>query len=378
MSKSTTTYIGLDVHKEKICAATKFPGRGKPVVQELTADFESLRRFIGRVRKKTKGKILACYEAGPSGYVVCRQLQKLGVECRIVAPSMIPTKPGDRIKTDRRDALKLMQLLKADMLTAIHVPTPDEEAVRELCRARENAREDATKAKQRLAHFLQRRGIRYTVGKTPWTKKYRNWLAELTFEREADKIVFDDLRQAVETALERVEMYEAKITKFAQLDKYQEKVGRLRCMRGIDTVSAMTIVTELPGIERFESASQLMAYLGLVPSEYSSGSKTRRHAITKAGNRRVRRILIEAAWHYSRNINSRSVKLAKRREGQSTTAIALAKQAEQRLRKRWFHLVLSGKPRQVATTAVARELAGFVWASLLGHTTRAAPPPKQD
>ena len=237
-----------------------------------------------------------CYEAGPGGFALQRQLEAEGIECRVIAPALIPRRPGDRVKTDRRDARKLAELLRADLLTAVHPPTIDQEAVRDLCRAREDAVTDRTRARHRLAKLLLRRGIAYD-GRN-WTLRHRRWLLTLRFEHPAAQATFDDYLRALEGVEERLRTLEQELAECASSDDYREAVGLLRCFRGIDTVTAMTVLAELGDVTRFGSARQLMSYLGLTPSEYSSGARQQRGPITKTGNAHVRRILVESAWHY--------------------------------------------------------------------------------
>lgn len=356
------TYVGLDAHKETIVAATLLPQTCTPIIEKLSNDEAAVRRFVRRLKKRCCGEIRACYEAGPTGFALQRLLERLGVASQVIAPSLIPAKPGDRIKTDRRDAANLAGLLRAQLLTEVHPPSPEDEAVRDLCRAREDAVKDRTAAKHRLSKFLTRRGLRFS-GRA-WTGRYWEWLKDTTFEHDADRITFETYIVAVEDAEKRIATLDEAIARHAATEPYREPVARLRGFRGIDTVTALSLVTELHGFERFHSPRQLMAYVGLVPSEYSSGSKTNRGGITKAGNSHVRRLLIEAAWHY-RHRPAVGVGLRKRREGLSPSAIGIADKAMHRLSKRWATLVFRGKPTTVATTAVARELVGFIWATMM-------------
>jgi transposase len=305
---------------------------------------------------------MAAYEAGPCGYELSRQLKAAGIDCRVVAPSLIPVAPGQRIKTDRRDAAKLARLLRAGMLSEVAEPTPAEEAVRDLCRSREDAKQDLTRARHRLGKMLLRRGRIYRAG-TAWTQAHRAWLKSQRFDYPADEIVFTDYLTAVEGAEDRVRRLEAELVAIAEQAPYAGPVGWLRCLRGFDTVTAVSVVAELFDVRRFATARHLMAYLGLVPSERSSGPSVRRGGITKTGNGHVRRLLIEAAWHARRRPMVSKV-LRQRRRGQPPEVVALADRAMQRLWRRWWHLVHQGKSTPKATTAVARELAGFVWAIL--------------
>ena len=272
-----------------------------------------------------------------------------------------PRKPGERVKTDRRDARKLAQLLRAGLLTEVHQPSEAQEAVRDLSRAREDAVADRTRAQHRLSKFLLRRGIRY--GKTAWTQEHRRWLRTISFGHAAAQATFEGYLYGLEVAEERVRMLQAKLSECAESDDYCAAVGLLRCFRGVDTVTAMTVLAELGDVTRFGSAGEVAAFVGLVPSEYSSGQKTRRGPITKAGNRYVRRVLIESSWH-SRRPPRVGLALRRRREGQPGWVVAMADRALSRHHRRYRRLTQNGKPVQVAVTAVARELRGVMWAVL--------------
>jgi transposase len=370
MSKRTT-FIGLDAHKQTITAAILRPGDRKPELITFDNTSQSLLRFVKKQQKAAEGPLRACYEAGPLGFALKRTLDKLGLPTDVIAPSQIWVKPGDRIKTDRRDAEKLLRQLKADMLTVVRPPTEEEEAVRDLCRAREDAKHDQTAARNRLTKFLLRKNMRYP-GKSAWTVAYWEWLSSVRFKIEADRIIFDNYLTAVRQATERVTILSAQLEVFAQLEPYADMVAALRCFRGIDTVTAMAFVTELHGFERFESPRQLMAYLGLVPSEHTSDAKVYRGSITKAGNGHVRRVLVEAAWHY-RHLPRCGAALRKRRSGQLPSVIEHADKAMRRLHKRWYRMQSCNKPGPKIVVAIARELVGFLWAVLTETIARRQP-----
>jgi transposase len=280
----------------------------------------------------------------------------------VVAPSLIPRKPGERIKTDRRDARKLAELSRAGLLTEVLAPTPADEAVRDLCRAREDAHEDLVRARHRLSKLLLRRGWVWSGGRRAWSQSHRVWLRSLRFEHAADQMVFQDYLLAIEHVEERLRGLEHQIEQVSQQAPYAEPVSTLRCFRGIDTVTAMGLVAELHDFGRFDSARGLMAFLGLVPSEHSSAQSQYRGAITKAGNTHARRLLIEAAWHYRHRPSVASLK--QRRQDQPAQVVALADKAMLRLHRRFSRLVAKGKPRPKVAVAVARELTGFIWAAL--------------
>lgn len=358
----TITYVGLDAHKESIFVAMLAPG-ANPVEWQLPNAPTAVKRLARRLTRDGGPEVQCCYEAGPCGYALQRQLRSAGVGCAVVAPSLIPVRPGDRIKTDRRDAKKLAELLRAGLLTEVHPPTEDAEAVRDLCRCRDAAKQDRERARHRLGKYLLRRGVLYGAGRA-WTQRHHAWLRQLRFERAADQIVFADYVQALEHVDERLRALDAQLALHAQQEPYREPVAWLRCFRGIDTVTALSVVTELHGFERFQSARALMAYLGLVPCEHTSADHHRRGGITKTGNVRVRRLLVEAAWHY-RHPPGISVALRARRVGQPPHILALADKAQRRLHRRfWLLLGARAKAPNQAVIAVARELTGFLWAAL--------------
>ena len=356
------TFVGQDAHKVMIKVSMLLPEETKPLEWEVPNEVGAVRRMVRKVQRQAPGEVRFCYEAGPCGYALQRWIQDAGASCVVVAPSLIPRKPGDRIKTDRRDARKLAELYRAGLLTEVHPPTPQDEAVRDLCRAREDAHEDLVRSRHRLSKLLLRRGWMWTGGKRAWSQGHRLWLRSLRFEHEADQVVFDDYLLTNEQIEERLRCLEQRIEEVSQLAPYAEAVAALRCFRGIDTITAMGLVAELHDFMRFESARGLMAFLGLVPSEHSSAGSERRGAITKAGNSHARRLLIEAAWHYRHRPSVASLK--RRRQGQSAQVVALADKAMQRLHRRFNRLLAKGKPRPKVAVAIARELAGFIWAAM--------------
>lgn len=356
-----STFVGLDTSKNNIDVCVLLPDRDKELSWREPNEDRGVKRLIKRLKEHAVGEVVACYEAGPCGYALQRAFQTAGVKCLVIAPSLVPMKPGERIKTDRRDAKKLAECLRAGTLTEVRPPSEAEEAIRDLCRCREDVRADLLSARHRLGKMLLRRGLHFD-GRA-WTTKHREWLRKLKFEHAADRAVFDHYLQSIESLEERRSGLEEKLGELSSTDPYREPVGWLRCYRGIDTVAAISIVAELHGVQRFRSARALMCYLGLVPSEHSTGGKARRGGITKTGNRHLRRLLIESAWHY-RHAPRTSGALRKRRDGQPAWAIAMADRAQARLHRRYWKLVNLTKPHTKAVVAVARELAGFVWATL--------------
>lgn len=360
--KDNITWIGLDAHKDFINVAVHLPsGEWKEWKVENQPD--KVRRLAEKIVKLSPGEARACYEAGAGGYVLRRQLHKAApnLVCEVIAPALIPRKKGDRVKTDKRDARMLAELFEAGLLTAVYVPTEDDEAVRDLCRCRDDLRRQLMTARHHLSKWLMRRALVWQ--RKNWTGVHRKWLKELKFERAADRFTFDSYLENIEHLEKQKSNAEARIVEVAQEVPYAQAVGRLRCFHGIDYITALTIVVELHDLRRFGSARQLMAFLGLTPSEYSSGGAAQRGAITKTGNSHVRRLLIEAAWHH-RHVHDVGNALKKRREQQPDDAISIADRAHRRLSLRYRKMTDRGVAHPKAVTAVARELAGFVWATL--------------
>jgi transposase len=354
------TYVGLDVHKDGIVVAVAEDGlRGEVRDYGRIANTPAaLRRLVGKLG--SHGVALHfCYEAGPCGYDIQRQLAAAGHDCVVVAPSLIPKRPGDRVKTDRRDACSLAKLHRAGELTAVWVPDAGHEAIRDLVRARLDAVRALRWARQQLSGFLLRQGCHY--GRPAWTKLHRRWLAGLRFDQAAHHIVLEDYIQTVEAARERRDRLTAQIEAILPDWALAPVVAALQTMRGMALVNAATLIAELGDLSRFANARQLMAYLGLVPSEHSSGARVKRGGITKAGNSAARRLLIEAAWSY-RFPARLSRELLLRQESQPRPIRAIAWKAQLRLCARYRKLARTGKPANIVTTAIARELAGFLWA----------------
>jgi transposase len=357
---TSITHLGLDVHKDSISIAM-LPNDGGPAVQwRITHTEATVTRLIRKLQ--THATVRCVYEAGPTGYALQRRLTAAGIDCMIAAPSLIPARAGDRIKTDRRDALKLAELLRADLLTAVHPPTEPQEAVRDLSRCREDAQKDLVRSRHRLSKFLLRRGLVFRDG-CNWSQRHRTWLNGMRFERDVDRIVFQDYLLAVEQHEDRVRALDARLAEIAATDPYREPVARLRCFRGIDTVTAVALIAELHDVRRFPTAPQLMAFLGLVPSERSSGGTSRRGGITKAGNSHVRRLLIEAAWHY-RHRPAVGRTLQARRRGQAPRVITHADQAQRDLCRRYRRMTVAGKHHNTIVAAIARRLIGYLWQTL--------------
>lgn len=356
-----TTYVGMDAHKKDLFIAMLVGDSATPVTWQLANEPQAVRRLIRKLERESPGPVRVCYEAGPGGYALQRQLTTPRVACQVIAPALIPRKPGERIKTNRRDARKLAELFRAGLLTEVQPPTPEDEAVRDLARARDDAREDLQRARHRLGKLLLRRGLHYS-GRN-WTKPHRRWIASLAWTQPAERVVVDDYVLAIDHLEARLIELDAKLAEIAETDPYREPVGWLRCFRGIDTLTAMLILAELHDFRRFQAPDALMAYLGLVPGENSTGEKHRRGPITRTGNALVRRVLVEAAWHY-RHRPGVGVALTRRRKGQPGRVIAIADKAQQRLCRRFRRLAEHHKPAPKIAVAIARELAGFLWAAL--------------
>ena len=359
--KNVTTYVGIDAHKKDLFVAMLMGNEKTPVTWQLANEPNAVRRLVRKLEREAPGPIQVFYEAGPCGYALQRQVTTARVSCDVVAPALIPRKPGERVKTNRRDARKLVELGRAGLLTAVQPPTPDDEAVRDLARARDDAREDLQRARHRLGKLLLRRGLHF-AGKN-WSRAHRRWIDTLAWAHAAERAVVEDYRLAIDQLEARLTELDQRLTETAQADPYREPVAWLRCFRGIDTLTAILILAELHDVRRFASAPALMAYLGLVPGEDSSGEKHRRGRITRTGNALVRRLLVETAWHYQHR-PSAGVALTRRRKGQPGRVIAIADKAQQRLCRRFRKMAAEHKPAPKIAVAIARELAGFLWAAL--------------
>jgi len=363
--RETTRFLGLDVHAETIAVAIAEAGRDGEVrsLGTVPNNPEAVRKLIKKVGPSKA--LHACYEAGPCGYGLYWQLEQLGVRCEVVAPTLVPVKSGDRVKTDRRDAVKLARCLRAGELTAVWVPDPDHEALRDLVRAREAAKKDQLRARHRLAKFLLRQGRRPPTKMKAWGGAYMQWVRGQPFERFAENATFVDYLAEVDHAIARVEQLEKDLDQAVAEapPAMRAVVEALQALRGIAKLSAVTVVAEVGQLSRFEHPSQLMGYSGTVPSEHSTGGpgKANRGGITKTGNAHLRRVLMEAAWNY-RFRPAVQGKLRARQKDLSEEIKAIAWKAQHRLHQRYRHLTARGKPPQQVVTAVGRELLGFIWA----------------
>jgi transposase len=348
-----TVAVGLDVHARSIRFAAV---RAEELLAERTLPYDE-EAVVRALRRWPLAR--CCYEAGPTGFGLQRYLVERGIDCQVVAPGLVPQRPGDRIKTDSRDARKLARLLAGGLLAPIHVPTPELEAARDLVRAREDARLDRMRDRHRLSKFCLRRGR--TLPTSSWTMARRKWLSQQQFEFPAQQQTFDAYLHTVDLVDARIETLERAIRETAEQEPWRALVARLRCLRGIDTLTALALVSEIGVFNRFTTAEEFMAFVGLVPSERSSGEQRRQGSITKVGNSHVRRLLVESAWH-ARRRPTVGYELARRQRGQDAVVIERAWRCQQRLYSRWQRMAGRGKPQQKIVVACARELAGFVWA----------------
>jgi len=354
-------FLGLDVHADTIAVAIAEPNGEVRSLGTIANRAESIRKMVKKLG--TADQLRACYEAGPTGYVLYWQLAELGVNCEVIAPTLVPVKAGDRVKTDRRDAERLARSHRSGDLTAVWVPDAGSEALRDLVRAREAAKQDQLRARHRLSKFLLRSGQRPVQGMKAWTQAYMIWVKQIRFTQVAQESTRLDYLTEVEHMGERVLRLEKAITEAVKLasPELQEVVKDLQALRGIAQISAVTIAAELGNISRFEGARQLMGYSGAVPSEDSSGKRLKRGSITKTGNAHLRRIAVEAAWSY-RLRPGVGPALRKRQEAVPEEVKEIAWKAQNRLHKRYMRLSAAGKDQRKIITAVGRELLGFIWA----------------
>lgn len=358
--KDNTKFVGLDVSKEIIAVAVANGGREAPrFIGTIPNTPEAVRKLIRQLGEVTRLEV--CYEAGPTGYGLYRQLKGMGVSCMVIASSLIPSRPGDRVKTDRRDALRLAQLLRSGELTPVWVPDEEDEALRDLVRAREDGKEDQLRARHRLLKFLLRYGLYPPKGTKNWTAKHRQWLDSLHFENRALQTVFQEYLHQLDEISERIKRLEREIHTQATESIHAPVIQALQTLRGVAEITATTLVAEVGQFSRFRNPRQLMAYAGLVPKEYSSGASRWQGGITKTGNAHVRRVLIESAWSY-RYKPALKGDIRRRQQGQSAEVQRVAWKAQDRLHQKYFRMIARGKSPTVAATAVARELLGFIWA----------------
>lgn len=363
------TVVGMDVSKEKIAVAV-LPSKMEQITEELMIENhpKAVEKLVKRLA--SKGLVEFVYEAGPCGYELRRQITEMGHKCAVIAPGLIPVRPGDRVKTDRRDARKLARLYRAGELTDIRVPSREEEAARDLLRIREDILEDRLRAQNRLGKFLLRQGRVHQETKS-WGVAHLAWVKAQRFEWEALRQTFQGYVRCWEETNARLQTLDQQVQDLSEREPFRTRALYLKCLKGISTISAMTLLVEVSAFERFSKARQFMSYTGMVASEYSSGNRVVRGSITKVGNAHIRRILVEAAWHYQRKSVLSKV-LADRRKGCPETVVGIAKKAEDRLCRKFSRMTGRGKLPQIAAVAVARELSGFAWAIAKHFPTTAA------
>jgi len=372
MEDDSTLYVGLDVHKDSITVAYA-AGMGEV---ELFGKIRSTDAEVDRMSKRLRSKarrIFMVYEAGPCGYGLYRRLIAKGLKRMVCAPSLIPRKPGERVKTDRRDAMKLVRSLRAGDLSAVHVPTVEDESFRDLARAWSAAREDLKQARQRLKSFLLTHGVHY-LGRPNWGATHRRWLSTFSFDSAWQHLAFDEHRRTIEDRMAQCQRLEAALREAVVGWRFYPAVLALQAMRGIQFTSAIGLVSELGDLSRFDHPRQLMAWIGVTPSEHSSGGKRRQGSITKTGNSYARKLLIESAWSY-RHPARVSIDIQRRHEGIPKPILDRAWDAQLRLCRRYRRLVAKGKSPNVAIVAIARELIGFIWD--IGRTGMAMSHPRQ-
>jgi transposase len=354
------TWVGMDDSANKLNVAILRGQEINPREEFVVANDST---GLGRLAKKLKaipGEVRCVYEAGVNGYHLQRFLGKHGIGCDVAAPSLTPRRSGKRVKTDKLDAKALAKLYRAGELTCIAIPLQEQESLRDLMRSREDALEDQQRARHRLGRFLMRRGLNYRSGKN-WSPGHLKWIRALRFEDHRDQMVLEEYRLALEEQTERLNRFQAKIEEVAQQPLYQKRVRYLMALKGIQVLTAMTIIAEALDLRRFTDAPAFMAAIGVVPSENSSGDSERRGSITKTGNRHIRRVMIESSWHYQ-HASGAGKMLQKRREGLPAEVIEIARKCDKRLNQKFRRMVHRGKDRRKAAVAVSRELCGFVWA----------------
>lgn len=368
---TSRTWVALDVHKNSIVAAVLPRQGGAPEVVQLEHSEKALRRFLTRLGDPEG--LAVCYEAGPCGYELYRLLAAIGVACDIVAPSLTPVRPGDRVKTDRRDAKKLVRLYRAGELSFVHAPSPEQEGLRDLVRCRDDLRRARTAARHRVGKQLLRYGRVYREGKRSWTLQHRAWVRRQRLDHPLAQAAFEHMLCHLDAIDAQIAAVDRHLDELARSEPWSDPVRWLTCFRGIATLTALGLLAEIGDFRRFANARELMSFLGLTVSEYSSGERRARGSITKTGNRHARRLLVEAAWHYQHPPRL-SARMRANEPLLPPETLARAWQAQIRLHERHRHLTGNGKLATVATVAVARELCGFLWATMTRQPLREQQP----
>jgi len=366
-AKTTRAFVALDVHKNAITAGVLPAAGGRVELVQLEHSEQAIRRLVKRLGGANG--LAVCYEAGPCGYELYRLLAGIGVACDIVAPSLTPVRPGDRVKTDRRDATKLVRLYRAGELSFVCPPTPEQEGLRDLVRCRDDLRRARTAARHRVGKQLLRYGRVYREGKRGWTKQHQAWLRKQRLDDPLAQAALAQMLCHLDAVDAQLAAIDRQLEQVARAEPWCDPVRWLCCFRGISTLTALGLLAEIGDFRRFASARELMSFLGLTVSEYSSGERRSRGSITKTGNRHARRLLVEAAWHYQHPPRL-STRIRRSGELVPPEALARAWQAQIRLHERHRHLIRTGKLPTVATVAVARELCGFLWATMTRQPLR--------
>jgi transposase len=362
MKYYTTIYVGLDVHKDTIFTAALNEATGEVVANErIPNDPAKLRKHLRSIERRNTARLEVCYEAGCFGYALQRKIEEWGYPCKIVAPSLIPRKPGDRKKNDRRDSLKLAASLARGDLTFVRVPEKEEEPIRDLLRLRTVLMKEAVKSRHYVLKFVLRKGYRYTGGKMNWTVRHWKWLRELRFESPVEQEVFEEYLSLLDFKLMRIAELDRKIEELADSAQYREAVKLIRAFRGMDVHSAMVLLVEICDFERFDKARNFSSFLGLVPSERSSGENHRLGHITKTGNSHCRHVLVQAAWNYSRPVNAENLK--NRLKGLPAWVTTSVMTAQKRLTQKYWKLARA-QGHRIGVVAVARELGCFIWGAM--------------
>lgn len=365
------TYVAMDTHKKQHKIALHYPNQEEIIEFTVKNTAREIKKMVKKITRQAPGEVMFCYEAGVCGFTLKRRIEDMAGKCSVIAPSLVPQKPGERVKTDRRDARKLLMLFEAGLLTEIQAPDVQAEASRELTRLREVAMENLKRIRHQILKFLTRHGYVYNEG-SHWTQKHIAWIRKVEFTEPILAEVFDHYFNDMIYCIERLEALDKEVLKLAQSEKYRDIVGLLCCFHGINILTATTVLAEIFEFGRFESPRHLMSYLGLTPSEDSSGEKQNKGSITKTGNKRVRRLLNEVSWHYRHRYVPSKV-LKKRRKDQPQWAVEVADAAGRRLSGRHRYLVNRGKMPCKANIAVARELAGFIWFMVTQYHARKNP-----
>lgn len=361
---SNILYVGLDVHKKSITIVVFRNNEKEPfIIISKRNDKAVLKKYFKKLQEK--GTIISCYEAGPTGFELYRFLTEIGIQCIIAAPGLLPKTPGNRIKNDKRDAIGLAKTLRNGDIVSVHVPSQSDEAIRDYIRMRGDFKIDLKRKKQQLLNFLLRHDRKFDNA-SYWTLKHRNWIKKQDFTEKMLNETLTEYYTSIIELEEKIKRLENNIDEIANKESYKNNVSKLKCFKGIDTLTALSFIVEVSDFNRFSKAEQFMGFLGVTPSESSSGEKRRLGGITKCGNSHLRKLLIESSWHY-RYYNPAAIRLVRRRKNQRAEIIAYANKAGRRLNKKYIKMSCNGKNSKVTVTAVARELSGFIWGMMTNN-----------